>query len=409
VRFHVVGAGIAGLAAALDAADAGHDVQLYEAAPQAGGRCRSLDDRMLGRRIDNGSHVLIGANPHALGYLDRIGARGTLVHLGASGLPFADLQSGDAWIFRPGNLVPGVGLVRHLRALALVPPAGQRTVTGLLGRGPMVRRLWSPLTVAALNTAPDEASAQLLRRVAWEIACRGRSGLDLMMAAEGLSETFVDPALERLRNAGATIRFSARLGALEFAGGGVAALIFGTERIALDRCDRIVLAVGPQAAKGLIPDLSVPVGSNAVVNGHFLVEPAIVPNGSVPIMGICGATAHWLFQRGDVLSATASAANVLAAEDSETIARRLWHDIARALGLRRTALPPYRVVKEKRATFAQTPANEARRPGPDSGLANLALAGDWTATGLPASIECAVFSGRRAFAHARDLRRAQSG
>jgi squalene-associated FAD-dependent desaturase len=400
VRFHIIGAGVAGLAAALAAVELGHQVSLYEAAPQAGGRCRSLDDPKLGRRIDNGSHVLLGANPLALDYLDRIGARQTLVAVGVAGYPFVDLATGERWAFRPGHRVPGIGIGQHLRSLRLVLPAGERTVAQVLGDGPMVRRLWSPLFLAALNTAPQEASAALLRRSAAQILRHGRAGLDLMMARRGLSETFVDPALVRLRDAGTDVHHGHRLAGLLTDGATVGGLEFGARSVTLNGSDRVILAIGPAAAAGLVPGLTVPTGANAIVNGHFLVDPAILAPASVPVMGLCGATAHWLFQRGDVLSATVSAANDLAGQNADAIAQRLWEDIRMALDLGDVALPPFRVVKEKRATFAQTPANECRRPGPVCSLANLFLAGDWTDTGLPASLESAVCSGRRAISTA---------
>jgi hydroxysqualene dehydroxylase len=396
VRFHVIGAGVAGLAAALAAVRLGHAVSLYEAAPRAGGRCRSLDDMKLGRRIDNGSHVLLGANPQALDYLDEIGARHTLVDLGAKGYPFADLGTGQKWVIRPGRLVPGVGFGQHLRALSLMLPPGGLTVADVLGNGPMVRRLWSPLTVAVLNTAPQEASAGLLRRAVGQILRNGSSGLALMMARDGLSETFIDPALARLAAAGATVHYGRRLTALAKSNGRLDALGFAAQTVALDGTDRVILAVGPATVAELVPDITVPVGTNAIVNGHFRVDPGVLAPSSVPIMGLCGATAQWLFQRGDVLSATVSAANDLASRTGEAIADLLWRDIRQALDLGAAPLPPYRVVKEKRATFAQTPANEARRPGPDCGPAGLFLAGDWTDTGFPASLESAVRSGRRA-------------
>ncbi len=396
MKVHIVGAGVAGLAAAVAAVRQGHHVCLYEAAPQAGGRCRSLDDPTLGRRIDNGSHVLLGANPLALDYLSEIGARDTLVELGVSGYPFVDLASGQSWTFRPGRLVPGVALIEHLRALRLLLPTDQKSVDDVLGDGPLMRRLWSPLTIAALNTAPKDASARLLKRTVVQLLRHGRSGLTLMMARDGLSESFIDPALAVLHTSGVDVQFGRRLTRLARNGNEFCALEFGDQTIPVSVSDRVILAVSIQAAGSLIPNLTVPTGSNAIVNGHFLIEPGTLPPGSVPVLGLCGATAQWLFQRGDVLSATVSAANELTSEDNSSIAERLWRDICRAFKLGDRPLPLYRVVKEKRATFDQTPANETKRPGPRTGLSNLFLAGDWTDTGLPATLEGAVLSGRRA-------------
>jgi hypothetical protein len=119
----------------------------------------------------------------------------------------------------------------------------------------------------------------------------------------------------------------------------------------------------------------------------------------LPLLGLIGGTAEWLFLRAELVSITVSAADALADEPAERIAERLWADAARALDLPVAPLPPARIVKERRATFAQTPAAAARRPAAATGWRNLLLAGDWTATGLPATIEGAVRSGH----HAADL------
>ena len=116
------------------------------------------------------------------------------------------------------------------------------------------------------------------------------------------------------------------------------------------------------------------------------------------IVGLIGGVGHWLFVRDDVASVTVSAADPLAADDGEAIATRLWRDVSAALGIERRTVPVWRVVKERRATFAQTPDGARRRPRSPTALANLFLAGDWTDTGLPATIEGSVRSGNTAAA-----------
>ena len=116
----------------------------------------------------------------------------------------------------------------------------------------------------------------------------------------------------------------------------------------------------------------------------------------MPFIGLIGGVAQWLFVRDDIASVTVSAADALAAESAEVIARKTWNDVAAALGLERDALPTYRILKERRATFAQTPEEMRRRPSVHAGrdaFANVYLAGDWVDTGLPATIEGAVRSG----------------
>ena len=151
----------------------------------------------------------------------------------------------------------------------------------------------------------------------------------------------------------------------------------------------VINARGPLSESQILPLVG-------EVDGHFRVPADVLAPGSVPMLGICGGMAQWIFQRGDVLSVTVSDADALLSLGQEELARALWCDVAQALDLGATSLPAHRIVREKRATFDQTPANEALRPDACTPLANLFLAGDWTATGLPATIEGAIRSGRRA-------------
>ena len=396
MTLYVIGGGVAGLSAAVTGVAAGMAVCLIEAAPRAGGRCRSFDDPILGRRIDNGSHVLIGANPAALAYLEQIGARASLMRIGENGVPFVDLERGAHWTFRSGRPVPGAGIAAHLAALRLLFPAGGRTVGELLPDDILMRRFWEPLTVAALNTAPNRADAGLLRAILGEILRHGLAGLDLYMARDGLSESFVDPAVAWLTQRGARVELGRPVQAFRIEGARVAAIVLPDRELALEPGDRIVLATPPSATGGLLAEVTVPSGSNAIVNGHFRVEADLLPTAAVPVVGLCGATAQWLFRRADVLSVTVSDAAALLPLEQEAVAETLWRDVTRALGLPAMPVPPYRIVREKRATFDQTPDNQRLRPGPRTAWGNLLLAGDWTATGLPATIEGAIRSGRTA-------------
>jgi hypothetical protein len=129
-----------------------------------------------------------------------------------------------------------------------------------------------------------------------------------------------------------------------------------------------------------------------IVNG---ISAFYAPRRRARMLGLLGGTAEWLFAFPDRLSTTVSAADHLLDEDRETLARRFWADVCRAMASK-APMPPWQIVKEKRATFAATPEQDRRRPGCGHALANLWLAGDWTQTGLPATIEGAIRSGETA-------------
>jgi hypothetical protein len=145
-------------------------------------------------------------------------------------------------------------------------------------------------------------------------------------------------------------------------------------------------------SQALLPGLSAPDAFNAIVNGHFR---AVPPAGAPPMLGVIGGVAQWIFAFPDRISVTVSGANALAEEGREEIARAFWRDIVAVHG-GPDEPPPWRIVKERRATFAATPEQNARRPAARTRWRNLALAGDWTATGLPATIEGAIRSGHAA-------------
>ena len=280
--------------------------------------------------------------------------------------------------------------------------AGKNTTVAecLAGSGALYRRFWEPLAVAVLNTNAEEASAALFRSVLRETLGRGEAACRLRIARTGLSESFIAPALAFLERRGCPVRLNQRLRSLVFDNGRVSGLDFGAGKVNLATGDAVVLTVPPAAAEGLVPGLAVPRASRAIVNGHFRLQRRY---DKMVYLGLVGGIGQWLSVRGDIASVTVSAADDLAEWPVNTIAAGLWDEIARALGLGGASLPAYRIVKEKRATFAQIPAEVSRRPGVGTPWSNLFLAGDWTDTGLPATIEGAVRSGRGAAAAVRSL------
>jgi hypothetical protein len=160
----------------------------------------------------------------------------------------------------------------------------------------------------------------------------------------------------------------------------------------LENGDALVLAVPPVVASALVQDLKVPTESRAIVNGHFRIKPS---EPIIPITGVINGTVEWLFAFPDRLSVTISNADRLLETPREDLAALMWQEVAAITGIAAT-LPPWQIVRERRATFAALPHIEAQRPGAATRWSNLALAGDWTATGLPATIEGAIRSGNRA-------------
>ena len=254
----------------------------------------------------------------------------------------------------------------------------------------LYRRLWAPLTAAVLNTEPKTASAQLLWSIFAQTFGRGGAALHAVLPKIGLSETLVDPALQMLARRGGEIRYGHRLRALKMTGKQIEQLDFGKTVIDLHPGERVVLAVTAPVAADLLPGIPAPDSFRAIVNAHFRCDDVA---GAPGFVGVIGGTAEWIFQKPGILSVTCSAAEALVDRPAEELAMLIWRDVAKAFDRDPVKLPTWRVVKEKRATFAATPAQLAKRPGCKTGYGNLWLAGDWTDTGWPATIEGAIRSG----------------
>jgi squalene-associated FAD-dependent desaturase len=409
---HIIGAGLAGLACAVALARKGRRSVLHEAARQAGGRCRSFHDETLDRVIDNGNHLMLSGNWAVMDYLETIGARDTLLSPAHARIPFLDLVTGERWTVRPNTgpigwwifassrRVPGSRAGDYLQALRLARADKTVTVADCFDTSRrLYRRLWEPLAVAALNTAADEGAARLLWPVVRETLLKGEAYMRPCIARDGLSDSLVAPALAYLEAKGCEVRFNARARGLVFDGGQAAAIEIGQDTVTLAAGDAVVVAVPPAAAQTLLPECPAPRDSRAIVNAHFRLDAPIEPPpdmADAPLLGLIGGVAHWLFLRGEIASVTISAAEDHVDTPAETLAPRIWTDVARALDIADAPMPPVRIVKEKRATFAQTPEALDLRPGTPTSYRNLFLAGDWTDTGLPATIEGAVRSGLRA-------------
>jgi hydroxysqualene dehydroxylase len=409
-RTHIVGAGLAGLAAAVELAAAGHEVRLYEAAGHAGGRCRSYLDSGLGCRIDNGNHLVLAGNRFAMNYLRRIGAEDTLEGPEEAAFAFFEASSGRRWVLRPnrGRLplwifrqsgrVPETRAADYLECLNLRRAGSAATVGDVLDPNrPLFARLLAPLAVAALNTGVNQASARLFWRILADTLGRGGGACRPLIPREGLSESFVDPALATLRKSGVAVLFGTRLRAFDFAHEDVTRLRFDSGPVELAAKDRVILATPALVSARLLPGLVVPDAFSPIVNAHYRCS---APAGSPAFIGVIGGTAEWIFRKPRVLSVTVSAAEHLIERSAEELTQMLWRDVAAAYDLGPLPVPPpVRIVKERRATFLASPEQLRRRPGAMTRWRNLALAGDYTDTGLPATIEGAIASGFAAVSH----------
>ncbi len=410
-RTHIIGAGIAGLSAALAVTADGDDAVVYEAAPQPGGRCRTLQPPD-GFTHDNGTHVLFTANEHAINLLKTIGARSQWFEPEPKGLPLYHGRTGEmqhvglspwSWLFS-SRRPQGLTLPDLARILRLVFTAKDCPVASIIGKRPIMDSLIEPLTVAVLNTPAAQASSQRLACALRKLLRPGAGRL--LVARNGLSEDLIEPAVATLAARGASILTGQRLRTLLTSHGRAIGLALTDRTVMLGPDDRVVLALPPFEVARLLPALPVPTIFEPILNVHYRLRGLAHPR----FIGFTGMLAQWALVRPTHVSVTVSAADAVIDQNAAEVAARIWRDIIpalRSLGLEVTSdrQPETRVVKEKRATIRQ--AAEILPQPPLRPLANLALAGDWLGS-LPATIESAVMAGEHAASILRHVRGTRS-
>jgi len=435
----VIGAGFAGLSAGVRLADAGLRVAVVEEAPRLGGRATAFTDRETGERVDNGQYVLFGCYRETYAFLRRIGTeslaplqrRLALTMVGPDGRAFR-LRCPD-WR-PPWHLVVGVlrwrALTRSDRltalrlrrlledvrrngaeAVAARVPANQTVTVWLAEHGQSERLsewLWRPLAIAALNQSPDEATAGPFVRVLGELFGPRVEDSAIGMSSVPLDELFAEPAARVIESAGGVVlrKSAARIHVNDT--GAIESVVAGTSRIDT----RLVISAVPWHALGRIWDGETPASIQPLVaNGNALGSSPIVtvnlwfdgPVMTEPFVGLIGGPMHWVFDKSAIfgeqaghLSIVSSGATDLASMDNAAITGAVLEQLRRALPLSTSqTLLRSVVVREHRATFSLAPGGPAR-PAAATALPGFYLAGDWTDTGLPGTIEGAVQSGRTA-------------
>lgn len=431
----VVGGGLSGLAAAVGLAGASIPVILCEQLPAAGGRAYSFRDRGTGEIIDNGQHVLLAAYSRTMDFLSTIGTRG---HLAIQPVPLLRFHHPTRGFrsFRmaampsPLNLLAGAvmtdlfGAADRLRLLRVgarlatfdaASPGSVALMTieqWLDGAGQseeLKRSFWEPLATAVMNEQIGRASAKVFLHSLRRAFLGAGSGGALAVPTVGLSELYVNAAIRCIERKGGRVRTGARVARLTPLGEMIPSVhLAGGEEIV---CSAVILAVPPHALPGLLPEngetrrmiasaAAMPV--SPIVSIHLWFPEDFMP---VESLGIIGRRIQWVFnrrmisregeKRGGHVSAVISAARAYVGWTNEKLVGAACEDLRSVFGP--AVGPPDHavVIREKRATFSCTPAVEAARPGPGTPFRNLFLAGDWTATGLPATIEGAIASGER--------------
>ena len=436
-RIAIIGAGYAGMAAAVELAQAGIAVEVFEAAAELGGRARAVHLRQA--TVDNGQHLLVGAYSETLRLLRLVDANQaqrlspllrlplTLVYPGAMSLRAAALPA-PLHLASALLLARGLGLADKWAALRFMRAMQARrfllasdcSVAALLEAqrqtAPLRRLLWEPLCLAALNTLPEAASARVFLKVLGDTLGAARSASDLLLPRVDLGALFPDRAAAYLGARGGRVHRLTPVRAVVAADGGYTVIGKGGE---LGHYPQVIVAVAPWHASSLLaalPTLAAlrqdlqALRSEPIVTCYLAYSAAV--RLAQPMLGHCGGHLQWLFDRGQLAGPAGLLAAVISADgphrrlDNRALIAAVHTEIAAMVA----GLPPpqwSRVIREQRATFACTP--DLARPPLRTALPGLLLAGDYVASEYPATLEAAVRSGVAAAVAARSGLQAAAG
>jgi squalene-associated FAD-dependent desaturase len=430
-RVAVIGGGLAGITAALRLADAGREVTLFERRPVLGGLTHSFRRGELD--VDNGQHVFLRCCTSYLALLDRLGVAGKVALQRRLDIPVrSPLASRAARLRRnalPAPLHLGASLLRYplldrgqrlrfvraalaLRRVDRTDPATDARAFGdwLREHGQDARAiaaLWDLVGIATLN-APAERASLALAAMVFQVGLLTRAGAaDIGWSLVPLGELHGEAAGRCLRDAGARVVTGNRVGRIEPRGHGWLVGVGGEEHVV----DQVVLAVPPPVAEGLLPPGSVPMppgwsarlGSSPIVNAHVVLDRRVMTE---PFVAGVGTPVQWVFDRtvqsgltggGQYLAMSLSAADELIDVPVGTLRERLLPELVALLPEAASAtVLDFFVSRERHATFRPEPGSGALRPPARTASPGLFLAGAWTDTGWPATMEGAVRSGESA-------------
>ncbi|WP_086001103.1 hydroxysqualene dehydroxylase HpnE [Plesiocystis pacifica] len=453
-RTLVVGGGFAGLAAAVRLADAyagegysGREVLVVEAAKVGGGRSRSFHDKVTGREIDNGQHLLMGCYYETLAFLRSIDAPiDEAIHFQRD-LALTMVKPGGKTIdlacpALPAPLHLAAGLLR-MRGLGLLHRASALRA-GVMLRGEIerpddgetcdawLRRLdqtqavraafWEPLIWAVLNDDPLVASAAMLVAVLERAFMSTRDASRLGVPKRPLSDIYVGPAVDYIRSQGGEVRFASPARSLDLDADGKIAGVTLKSGEQLE-ADTVITAVPPHALLAMLPEAATEhlvfrdvarLEASPIVNLWATLDRPILGPLDRDFVGLVASPLHWLWDRDritgegskdtNLLSVTISGARATVHDHPEALREVFVQELERFFPGHGASVRSFRVVKEKRATISHAAGTYRRRPPTRSPIPGLLLAGDWVRTGIPATIESAVQSGHDAASIALGLR-----
>lgn len=431
----ILGGGFAGLAAAVDMAELGHRVLVLERRSFLGGRAYSFTDKITGDTIDNGQHLMMGCYHHTLRFLGKIGALEKLKFQANPRVDFLHEHEGHASFQCPNlpaplHLLAGlaglksigwgdrfralrVGLaLRHLngRHSPLADLTVREWLTQLGQTATMQQRFWDVVALATLNETPDRASADMFARVLDQAFLHAKSDSTMVISRVGLSDLYTHAARNYIEARGGEVRLNTTVTHLEFQGQRLTKLhLQGDARLT----PAWVISAVPYFALRRIVDEDLMKTLPQLASLRALQSAPIVsinlwypePVTDLEFVGLLDSPVEWIFNKNAIagiahnarqhLALVISGAHAAARQSKDSLIALATGETERFLPAARRVKPLHAmVIREHDATLSHTVGVARLRPPQKTNIENFYLAGDWTATGLPATIEGAVWSGQ---------------
>ena len=383
-----------------------YSIELFEGSAQSGGRCRSYYDKNLDMEIDNGNHLILSANTNFLKFCKLIDSEKTLKCLDSS-FNFFNLKNKSKWSLKiEGNLfpfwvfnkkqrIPNTRILDYLSILKIIFCSDSEVVSKYTKFNNLYTYFWEPLTLGILNTHCKDASALLLKNVLKETFLKGKKSSMIYQPRVSWNRTIIEPATTFLLKRKVKLNYNSLLKKIIFKSDGMSKLIFQNKEIDINSSDKVVLAMPPHNVQKILPEIKLPTEFNTILNVHFKYDIKKLDHLSTPILGLLNSITHWIFIKNNYISVTVSAANDFNDEKQESLVKKIWHEVKTALGIKSKMMPIYRLLREKKATYNQSPHNLNLIRNISNLPKNLSIIGDWTETNFPCTIESSILSGKK--------------
>jgi len=419
----VLGGGLAGLSSAVFLSENNIPVSLIESAPRLGGRVFSFYDPLFDAVIDNGQHIMMGCYSSTLQYLKTINALENFYF--QKQLEVLFYRSGKLYPLRsdrklyPFNLLSGLTSFNLLspkerfsliKFFALLPISSGRDAENLNAeewlirnnQGDNVRKcFWNIFIIGALNTIPSKASASVLRDILFRVFLSGSNSSSIILPIKPLTESFCTPAAVYLKEKGSEVTCSERVLRLEFDYRKNKINRIITSKRTISGFSHVISGIPLFALKklipGLLPDFD-PVYS-PILNIHFKTRMELFPGRFIALVD---SPLHWIFKHPDHYTIVISSADDHLFKTTDEITLMIKRELVSQFHIKETDVSAVKIIKERKATFVPSADILRKRPGNKTEYKNLLIAGDWTNTGLPATIEGAIESGKQALSGVYD-------